>query len=178
MTPGAALKSLGRDLTLLTAIVAGAPLAVAHAASAQGLPVTLLPEGDERVRVTIERGGSESRVVIGSFQGLAAEDFLVGQPAAPHQLIVISSVTRLDLSSGTSRWGGALRGLGLGALAGAVLGVTIGVVVPDPDSCDWVCTRSERAIVGAIVGIAYGVPAGTLLGALIGVERWHTVWER
>lgn len=113
-------------------------------------------------------------VVRGVVEGRAERsgDTLVLSTAGGSRLRVpLSAVTRMHVRVGESRGRGALRGLAIGALSGAVAGAILPTedCGPDGRDPDKICTRGE-----AVGYSAFGFGAiGAAIGALIPVGIWR-----
>jgi hypothetical protein len=91
----------------------------------------------------------------------------------------LSSIRRLDISTGKSRVISGLRG----ALAGAVIGGAGGyVILKDVD--DFLTSSSFRSVTsslssggraGLVSGMLAGGAAGLLIGSMLPVDRWQRV---
>ncbi len=79
---------------------------------------------------------------------------------------------RLEISHGVH--GHALKGLGLGLLAGAVVGGAIGAAV-EPDE---LLGRGVNILAGVVLGSGGGALIGLGVGASIRSERWQPVSAR
>ncbi len=94
--------------------------------------------------------------------------------------IAVASVTRLDVHRG--RHAGILRGVKIGAGAGALIGFSVGAAQDQdpPPQCglgnvfcpgpNW-----EKALIYGLVGIPLGAGAGALLGRIFASDRWEKV---
>jgi hypothetical protein len=157
-------------LFLLAQVIASAEI------SAQNLPDSLLPRPGERVRLH----RALLPAIVGRLTAIDETGLMVdGRGEFSDSIVVlVSDISRLDVSRGRSGWAGAIRGLGLGLVGGAALGAITLATMPDPTNCDWFCKRSERAVIGALLGGMYGSPTGFVIGAVVGVERWSIRWRR
>jgi hypothetical protein len=118
-----------------------------------------LPEGT-RVRVT----GPDDvrRRQTGNILTMDEKTLTIIDRAGQHVKIPRERVTRLDVSSGKK--GNALGGLLIGAVGGALLGLTSGT-----ESCEWFCPSPGEvaAVTGAFFG---GIGAG--VGHFVKTEKW------
>jgi hypothetical protein len=142
---------------------------------AQGLPVELFPLRATPVRATIRTDSLPERVT-GSFVRGTPDQIVIETPEAEVLTIREASLMALEQKS-RDRWRGALKGLGFGAVGGALLGGISSVIQNDPGPyCELVCSTSEEFVLGAVLGVALGASLGTIVGALVGSERWVRVW--
>jgi hypothetical protein len=80
-----------------------------------------------------------------------------------------SSIRRLDVSKGQSRWGSALERAGGFAIAGA-----IGAAIEnDPNSTEW--PNYNRTWRAAEEGAKWGAAFGAVFGFILPTERWSRV---
>lgn len=77
---------------------------------------------------------------------------------------------------GRSRVKGALRGAGLGFLAGAVSGFTLAALTYKEEANCWMlCSRTDVGMLGALVGSVIVIPIGIIGGATQGAGTWKRV---
>jgi hypothetical protein len=129
-----------------------------------GAVPSMLPGQDvqlgSRIRVTAPALGLNQTV--GRFQGLLADSLRLDTVVVP-----LRAVTRLEVSRGTSSaWS---KGLGIGLLGGALLGVGAGAA-----GCEDGFFSGGECTAAAGLG---GALAGGLLGALVGTFIKHEKWE-
>jgi hypothetical protein len=144
-------------------------LAGSGAVAAQEAP---LPEPGARVRVTTAAGDAAQTRVVGTLLELTAEHIVVRprRNSDAEVLLPRDTVARLEVSErGRRRW---LRGLGFGALGGAVAGGVLGVSL-DADGND--LNPAHALMIGAAFGMVGGAVIGTVAGATTNTERWHEV---
>ena len=156
MRPGSTIGAL-----IVVTLVA-APLA------AQMSPYPTLPPGS-RVRVHSAQGP-----VIGAIRSVSDSAIVVAPASARAVTIPWSSVNRLEISRGRST--NAWRGLGIGALGGAVTGVILGLAAGEDcgRSNSFVCfDRGSLALAG---GVGFGVIGG-VIGLVAGAFRTHENWH-
>ncbi|MBW3630447.1 MAG: hypothetical protein KY464_14270 [Gemmatimonadetes bacterium] len=93
-------------------------------------------------------------------------DSLVLERGRPTDRLVLpmEDVQRLEISRGRNHLMGAVKGAGIGGLAG---GVALGGLVALDGDPAW-------AFLGFIAGAVYAAPLGAVVGAVVGVERWET----
>jgi hypothetical protein len=128
-------------------------------------------ETDSRIRVTAPTAGADK------LAGVCVEvDATRLRVQAEEQVspltISLTDVTRLEVSQG--RKSNTLKGLGFGALGGAVIGAVAGVIVEA--SCTYECWgTAATALIGAGVFSVTGAVIGIVAGTLIKSERWEEV---
>jgi hypothetical protein len=153
-----------RHAAILVAILAFVPLA---SATAQVPPPVKV--GD-RVRVT----APDVRRREGTVQLLTTDSLVMRLPGyggTPNRLAIpLASVTRLELSMpGGSRAGqGALTGLAIGGVGGAIVAGT---------ACAGDQLLEDAAVGCALVGAVFFGAGGALVGAIIGAMTTGTRWE-
>jgi hypothetical protein len=154
--------------------VVAAGLLLMGATSSPGEDADALAPGT-RLRVFARTLGSKPLVRV--LQSLRANALILAAEGHPSAVAVPrQEVTRIDRSGGRhsrGRW--AIRGAGLGLLAGVAIGLAAG------DTCtgqfiDVVTLGSCSAGAKAAVGALLGVPAGALIGLAVPPgERWEHV---
>lgn len=89
----------------------------------------------------------------------------------------LDDVSRIDASTGTSHFAGAVRGGLKGLVAGAIVGgVGAGLFYHRPvGGCSIVCGRGAAMTIYGIVFGAGGLASGTLIGAAQGAEQWNPI---
>jgi hypothetical protein len=127
---------------------------------------SMLPGQDvqlgSRIRVTAPTLGLNKTV--GTFQGMLADSLRLDSVVVP-----LRSVSRLEVSRGTSRaWG---QGLVMGLAAGALAGVAVGA-----SACEEGFVFSASSCVAA-AGLGGGL-AGMLVGTVVGTFIKHEKWTR
>ena len=126
-----------------------------------------------RIRVFARTLGSKP--LVGVLQSWQEKELTLAAEGRPSAVVVRrQEVTRIDRSGGRhsrGRW--AIRGAGLGLLAGVAIGLAVG------NSCTGqvidvitICSAGSKAAIGVILG----VPAGALIGLTVPPgERWEHV---
>lgn len=154
-----------RHAVLLVVMV----LACSGAAAAQEAQ---LPEPGTRVRVTTATGDAAQTRVVGTLLELTPDHVVIRPRRNSDAEVVLprGTVARLEVSErGRRRW---LRGLGFGALGGAVAGGVLGVSL-DVDGND--LAGGDALMIGAAFGMVGGAVIGTVAGATTNTDRWHDV---
>jgi hypothetical protein len=177
---------VGQEVAVLRRSSLAAMAAIAACcAVVRAQEVPLLAPG-QLVRVTIP-----SRLIAGGIYTLASirggtvtlrepryrSDATVGPHGVAMDSVDITaaldSVPRFEIGVGQRRLGRQ------GALAGAVLGATLGVLTARPSSqpCGYMdsCSLKDARWTGGIVGALVGAGFGALIGHAIRVERWVPV---
>ena len=142
----------------------------------QGIHVDLLPPLGTEVRAILRSGVGTERsrgaLVQGGEGGLVLE---ADQGRRVHR-IPPQIVLGLEVSRGTDRTRGGVRGLLIGAGTGALLLGAIGALAASSSGECQVCGPGPGFALGAYYGAPLGAAAGTMVGLLIGSERWERVW--
>lgn len=135
-----------------------------------------LTEIQPGVRVRIEAPGIVAGRYVGTVLSRTADTLVIGAPSATPVKVPIDRLTGLEVSRGSSRSLGAVRGLAWGVPIGIVFGV---VAAASTTSADYVycvdyCTSTSSSYkAGLIAGGALGGAIwGAGIGALVGRERW------
>ena len=117
-----------------------------------------------RVKVTASTVSPEP--MKGRVVDLTADSLLLARGEGARLQIDTRRVESLSVAAGHARFAWALKGAGIGFLAGAILGAQAG-------------GRGDHSGLGALAGFVAGVIVGTPLGAGIGAvaapERWTPV---
>jgi hypothetical protein len=157
---------------MITLGVVAAGLLLMGATSSPGEDADAIASGT-RVRVFARTLGSKP--LVGVLQSWQDKELILAAEGHPSAVVVPrQEVTRIDRSGGRhsrGRW--AIRGAGLGLLAGVAIGLAVG------NSCTGqvidvitICSAGNKAAIGAILG----VPAGALIGLAVPPgERWEQV---
>ncbi|MFI5256499.1 MAG: hypothetical protein ACHQRK_04490 [Gemmatimonadales bacterium] len=146
-------------------------LAIAPAiALSAGAQLTELQPG---ARVRIQAPG----IVAGRFAGTVltrtADTLVIGAPNATPVRVPIDRISSAEVSRGSSRSLGAVRGIEWGAPIGLVLGVIAAAGTDSDPYCFDTCSTSDSYKVGIVAASTVaGVLWGAGIGALIGRERW------
>jgi hypothetical protein len=155
-----------RRFSLLLLSIASVPSTAVHAQVRE-------PEIPPGARVRVSAPALSQRAVIGRYEGLNA-DSLSLMPVRTGSLmrIPLSQISRLELSDGRNRAGGAT--------VGALLG--FGVSVAGGFLCLAVCPTSPGSganlapVGGLFLGIFVGLPVGGAIGATVFArERWRPI---
>lgn len=148
-----------------------AALSVACLATPAAAQLTEVQPG---ARVRFEAPG----VVAGKYEGTilmrTPDTLVVGGPNMTPVRVAVARITSLQISRGSSRADGAIRGMYWGVPIMTALGAVIALVAVNDNSCRNCTPVSGGEGVGftalaAVSGAVYG--AG--IGALIGRERWE-----
>lgn len=133
------------------------------------------PDSGDRIRVWTQLpDGTTSRLqpVIGELALWRTDTVSLLTVEEPHaRAIAAASVARLDISAGRPRGAGALRGAGIGLLAGSVTGMAIGLASGD----DGFFSAEQKALA---LAVALGVPStaiGAIAGAIMPRELWRSI---
>lgn len=140
-------------------------LAVPRVAAAQA---NGLPSPGERIRVA-DTPGSGHRVV-GSVVRSDADTIGIATESGSVVAIPGRSLSRYEVSRGLRSGFG--RGLGLGALVGAVGGSLLGMAAVDDDGF---CNTACGLVGGAVLFGAAGAVVGGIVGASSHYEKWEKV---
>ncbi len=150
--------------TLLFALLLVACARVTAAAQEAPRPADLRGLGvgvGSRVRLTAPVIAPDP--MVGRVAGLTPDSLLLERGGGARLQIDSRQVRALSVSAGRNRWGWALRGAGIGLLAGGVLG---GWSVGAHDD------TGVGGFVGFLAGAIVGAPLGAGAGALAAPERW------
>jgi len=148
-----------------TALIACLLLAISREAAAQNKG---LPSPGERIRVT-DASGAGHRIV-GSVVRSDADTVGIATDSGRVVAIAGHSLSRYEVSRGMRSGFG--RGLGLGALVGAVGGSLIGMAAADNDGF---CNSACGLVGGAVLFGAAGAVVGGIVGASSHYEKWEKV---
>ena len=118
-------------------------------------------------RVRFTPAQSARNRIIGTVTGQEGDSLLLWTEHHDTVPVSLADLDRLEVSHGVH--GHALTGLGLGLLAGAVVGGTIGAAV-EPDE---LLGRGVNVLAGVVLGSAGGGLIGVAVGASIRSERWQ-----
>ncbi len=159
---------------MITLRVVAAALLLMGATSSPGDDADAIAPGT-RLRVFARTLGSKP--LVGVVQSLRDDALTLAAEGHPSAVVVPrQEVTRIDRSGGRhsrGRW--AIRGAGLGLLAGVAIGLAGGNTctgqLPDILTLG-TCSAGTKAAIGALLG----VPAGALIGLAVPPgERWESV---
>lgn len=142
-------------------------LAVPAAARAQYNEPGLLG-GGSRIRVAAPAVAGDP--VIGRLLVLSRDTLLMSAGSGDARITLpLAAVRSIDLSEGRDRRGWAVKGAGIGLVAGGLLG---GLSIGNADRNDL------AALAGFFAGAVIGTPLGAAVGAIVAPERWRSVWTR
>lgn len=150
--------------TVAAVLIVFVPL---DAVSSQAVPVT---SGD-RVRITVPNALHNQTAQVVSARG---DSLFLRVTPAETLAVALAGVTRLDVRTGQRRY--ALRGAGIGAASGVIVGAFLGSASGD-DRRSWIVsfTAEEKAVIyGVGLGLT-GLAIGTIVGALTVSDRWTSV---
>lgn len=126
---------------------------------------------DSRVRITAPQ--VSRRQITGTVTHSAADTVYIAPNRNSLVAVPFSAITAAEISRGNQRWLGALKGAGLGTLAGgAALGTLVWTGDPDCDYC-LPGRNPKAAAAGALIGAVLAAPVGAIAGAVVGSERWE-----
>ena len=138
--------------------------------AAQGIPVELLPPVGSVVRAEY-RTLTGTDQVRGELLSFTTDRIVLARGRADRYELSDGSLLGLDVSEGRDHGQGAVLGLGIGALGGALLfGALMGASGSGGDCM--VCSPTA----GAAYGVTVGAPLGFLIGLLVGREQWRVLW--
>lgn len=87
-----------------------------------------------------------------------------------------ADVQRVQLRLGPARGRSAVKGIGIGFLAGAVVGAGLGYFGTEDDDSGWeILSREEVAVIGAVFLGGTGAVTGGVVGYLAPSSRWEEV---
>jgi hypothetical protein len=145
--------------------------------AAQGVRTELLPPLGTEVRARFATG-DDSSTTEGTLIEASQDGIVLEQDQGRHLYRIPTEVlVGLERSLGRDHPQGALQGLGLGILGGALaLGGLAAISAEDDPSCIYFCSRGSNFLVGAVVGGAIGGGIGLVVGAAVGTARWQRLW--
>lgn len=151
-------------IILLASVVS----AIGHRILAAQTDSAAAPTVGARVRVRGVVGGSEGIVSFWSPDSVAITTGSAERGWNLHQ-------TGLSLDLSTGRKGALLHGLGIGFLAGAVGGATLGLAAGGGcDNYSWICF--DRGTLAAGLGALFAVVGG-VAGGVVGGLSHRTIWR-
>ena len=125
-------------------------------------------------RVRIQAPGIVAGRYVGTVLTRSADTLELGTPGTAPIKVPLARITSLELSRGSSRSLGAMRGLAWGAPIGLVLGVIAAAGTDSDPYCFDNCTTSGSDKVAiAAAGALGGAFWGAGIGAIVGRERWE-----
>lgn len=161
------------------------------ALAAHPLNAQVASQLQEGVRVRVVKISGKTTVGFISAQTSDSLSIVRARSGTEAQTFALDDLSRVDVSRGRSRAKGAalkgLMGLGIGALAGGLLGAA---TYTESDGCDsgpdgWclfdcliICSRGQAAAFAGTLGGGAGVLIGTAIGIATGWERWESVPAR
>ena len=151
--------------TMVALIVCMMPIQAVGQEQGSPTPASVLAVGT-RVRLRSSAIQGQMRGVVASLDDKALT--LTGDGDRP-VVIPLDSITALDASRGRRR--NALQGLAIGAVSGALLGLTFKVDSQNCYDSDNFCSRGEAVGAGSFF---FGV-LGAGIGALVKSDRWGAV---
>lgn len=153
-----------RSLVLLLALLA-VPFTLARAQ---------LTEMQPGARVRIQAPGIVAGRYVGTVLSRGADSVEVGAPGTAPIRIALARITSVEVSRGSSRALGALRGVAWGAPIGLVVGVVAAAGTDDDPYCFDSCSTSGSYKAGIIAASTLGGAFwGAAIGAIVGRERWE-----
>jgi hypothetical protein len=154
----------------LATVVALSLLALSTLAAPAGAQMTELQPG---ARVRVQAPGIVAGRYVGTVLTRTADTVELGAPGAAPIKVPLARVTSVEVSRGSSRALGALRGVEWGAPIGLVFGVVAASTTEDPYCWDY-CSTSGSYKAGIIAASTLaGALWGAGIGALVGRERWE-----
>jgi hypothetical protein len=145
----------------------------------------------EGIRVRVVKNNGKTTVGFFSARTPDSLSIIRAKVGSPPQSFALNEISQVAVSRGRSRAKGALVkgaiGLGIGALAGGVIGAA---TYSEGDACqsgpnNWclfdcfiVCSRSEAGIFAGALGGAAGLLVGAAVGIATGWEQWQSVPAR
>ncbi len=141
---------------------------------AQTLPRQAIPQQGERIRLRGVSGGESPSVASGRFSGLEGDTLVLQVSRTEYRRFALEDLAKLEISAGKSRGAGAFRGMLIGTVGGASLGLLLGAL--SPEGCAR-CDSAGASMAIAAVGLGtLGLAGGLAIGAAVGVERWEVRW--
>ena len=140
------------------------------ALSAQSVTSIFVRPG-ERVRVTTREHTPMGATRVGVLHEARRDSVTVDFTSGGRETLPLDRLARLEVSDGRGSY--AARGMGYGALTGALAGAAIGLA--RADGGDEYFPPAAVAAVTGVVGALAGAVAGGVLGAMGRRERWTPV---
>ena len=166
---------MNRYVVYLLATLPFLSFSTSAAAQDASAAIASLPT-DSRVRITAPEF-SRGRIT-GNVSHVAADTVYIVPSRNRLLAVPTSAITVAEISRGKRRWIGALKGAGIGGLAG---GAALGTLVWTGDpNCDY-CLPGRNpgaAAAGAIIGVVFAAPTGAVVGAILGSERWEPLGRK
>jgi hypothetical protein len=155
----------------LATVVALSLLVLSTFAAPAGAQMTELQPG---ARVRVQAPGIVAGRYVGTVLTRTADTVELGAPGAAPIKVPLARVTSVEVSRGSSRALGALRGVEWGAPIGLVFGVVAAAGTDGDPYCYDFCSTSGSYKAGIIAASTLaGALWGAGIGALVGRERWE-----
>jgi len=143
-----------------------------------GVPFTMagaqLSELQPGARVRIQAPGIVAGRYVGTVLTRGVDTVEVGAPGTAPVRIPLARITSAEVSRGSSRTLGAIRGMVWGAPIGLAIGIVAAAGTDDDpycfDSCSTGGSNKAELIAGSTLGGAFW---GAAIGAIVGRERWE-----
>ena len=133
-----------------------------------------LTEMQPGARVRIEAPGIVAGRYVGTVLTRGADTVEIGAPGTAPLTVPFSRITSVEVSRGSSRSLGALRGLAWGVPIGLVVGVVAAAGTDGDPYCFDSCTTSGSYKAGIVAASTLaGALWGAGIGAIVGRERWE-----
>ena len=159
------MRHLIRRSLVLSLVLLGVPFTIVRA------QMTELQPG---ARVRIQAPGIVAGRYVGTVLTRGADSVEVGAPGTAPIRIAFTRITSIEVSRGSSRTLGAIRGMEWGVPIGLVIGVVAAAGTDDDPYCFDSCSTSGSYKAGLIAGSTLaGALWGAGIGAIVGRERWE-----
>jgi hypothetical protein len=125
-------------------------------------------------RVRIQAPGIVAGRYVGTVLTRGADTVELGAPGTAPIKVPFSRITSIEVSRGSSRALGAVRGVAWGAPIGLVIGVVAAAGTDDDPYCFDTCSTSGSYKAGIVAASTLGGALwGAGIGAIVGRERWE-----
>lgn len=125
-------------------------------------------------RVRIMAPGIVAGRYVGTVLTRSADTLELGAPGTAPIRVALARIMSLELSRGSSRSLGALRGVAWGAPIGLIVGIVAAAGTDSDPYCFDACSTSGSYKAGLIAGSTLGGALwGAGIGAIVGRERWE-----